>query len=386
MIYELNQNDYETVRPLFRGLEYHLITSAVIERTSPGRTYVDNTANPKTAFMCTVEGYYLIGYENNSRFNNSLNKLVIEKIFAGDTVRKNETAIFIGFHPDPWKSKMEIIFRGKSPLKAVRRHYVCTELKVVDWRNQIPEGFSIQRIDQILLRKPGLEIPDHVTDWMEINLGSISDFIQKGFGFCMLHGKQVVSWSIADCVSSNSCEIGIHTRQDYRRRGLATLTAAAAVDYCLSHGFASVGWHCDEYNLGSRGVAEKVGFELERKYVQYYVCFNEAHHLAETGLAHFRAKRYREAVECYEGVFATERQDMPEWMPSERHLYYHLVARAKAAVGEKDTAIEYLEKAIDDSWTYIDSTKNCEEFNSLRETQEWEELMTKLEKKSSRSR
>ncbi|MCW3982115.1 MAG: GNAT family N-acetyltransferase [Candidatus Bathyarchaeota archaeon] len=386
MIYELNQNDCEIVRPLFKELEYNLITSAVIERTSPGRIYVDNTANPKTAFMCTVEGYYLAGYENNNRFNRSLNKLINEKTFAGDTVRKNETAIFISFHPDSWESKMEAIFKGRSPLRAVRRHHVCTELKASNWKEQIPEGFSMRRIDRRLLGKPGLKIPDHVTDWMEINWGSIHDFMEKGFGFCMLHGKEVVSWSIADCVSGNACEIGIHTRQDYRRRGLATLTAAAAIDYCLSHGFTSVGWHCDEHNLGSRGVAEKVGFELERRYVQCYVCFNEAHHLAETGLAHFRAKRYREAVECYEGVFATKRRDMPDWMPAELHLYYHLVARAKAAIGENDAAIKYLEKAIDNGRIHIDFTENYEEFNSLRETQEWKELMTKLEKKSSRSK
>ncbi len=80
---------------------------------------------------------------------------------------------------------------------------------------------------------------------------------------------------------------------------MATLTTAAIVDYALSHGFSSVGWHCEEYNLPSMKTAEKAGFKLERKYIQYYACANEAFHLEETAQFYFRAKRYKEAVESY---------------------------------------------------------------------------------------
>jgi len=54
-------------------------------------------------------------------------------------------------------------------------------------------------------------------------------------------------------------------------------------------------------------------------------------YLAELGLVAFEAKRYRETVECYEKVFAAK--DIPRWMPGEMHLYYHLAARAWAALG-----------------------------------------------------
>ena len=201
--------------------------------------------------------------------------------------------------------------------------------------------------------------------------------MQKGFGFSMVHGKEIVSWCMADCASGDSCEIGIRTRPDYRRRGLATLTAAATVDYCLSHGFRSVGWHCNEENLGSRGIAEKVGFELERKYFHYYYMFNEACHLAELGLAAFRAKRYRETVEYYERVFAAE--DIPEWMPGVMRWYYHLAARAWAALGEGETSLEYLEKAIEKGWTDLEGIVNCEELRNLHKTPGWNKVLKRLQ-------
>jgi RimJ/RimL family protein N-acetyltransferase len=385
MIHELEKKDYENVRSLFKELEYNLIISAVIERTSPGRIYVDDVADPKTAFMCTVEGYYLAGYANNNEFNASLNRLILEQIFTGDTVRKNETDIAIGFHPDPWKNKMPIIFRGRLPLTTARRHYVCTELKISNWSAQVPDGFRVQRIGGKLLKNPNLEIPEHMTDWMEINWGSIPDFMQRGFGFCMLHNKKIVSWSLADCVSGNACEIGIHTREDYRRQGLATLTAAATVDYCLSNEFRSVGWHCEEYNVPSMRVAEKVGFKLERKYIHYYACRNEAHHLEETAQTHFRAKRYREAIESYEKFFATPQEELPEWfrnaLPKELGTHYFRVAYAKASIGENNGALEYLEKAVDKGWLYIDFLKSCKEFESMHGTDAWNSILEEIRKK-----
>ncbi|UCF58514.1 MAG: GNAT family N-acetyltransferase [Candidatus Bathyarchaeota archaeon] len=385
MVFRLRENDYTKVRPLFHELEYNLITSAVIERTSPGRIYVDYFTDPRTAFMCTAEGYYLAGYENNNEFNTSLSKLIFEKIFAGDTIRKDETDITMGFHPDSWKDKMPIIFPGRIPLTTARRHYICTELKVDHWRDHVPKGFQVRRIDEKLLRVPHLEIPEHVTGWMKTNWGSVSGFMKKGFGFCTLHDKRIVSWSVADCVSGNACEIGIHTRKDYRRQGLATLTAAAAVDYSLSSGFRQVGWHCDEYNLGSIGVAEKVGFKLERKYIQYYACVNEAHHLEETAQAHFRAKRYKEAIESYEKFFATPQKELPKWfrnvLPQELGVHYFRVAYAKAAIGEHNGALKYLEKAVDNGWLHIDFLKSCKEFESVHGTSVWKSILEKIRKK-----
>jgi RimJ/RimL family protein N-acetyltransferase len=386
VVHELQKKDYEKVRQLFGGLEWNLITSAVIEGTSPGRVYVDRIENPRTAFMCTVEGYYLAGFDNNDRFNTSLNKLIFEKIFAGDTIRENETDIAIGFHPESWNEKMPAIFKGRNTLTTARRHYVCTELKIDKWMDQVPEGFRVQRTDEELLRTPRLEVPEHVISWMKTNWGSISDFMRRGFGFCTLHGNRIVSWSVADCVSGDACEIGIRTHEDYRRQGLATLTAAATVDHALSGDFTQVGWHCDEYNLGSIGVAERVGFKLERKYVQYYACANEAHHLEETAQAHFRAKRYKEAIRCYERFFATPPEELPKWLreilPQELGTHYFRVALANAAIGERDGALKYLEKAVNNGWLHIDFLMGRKEFESMHETSAWKSILRKIREKS----
>ncbi|MBC8230043.1 GNAT family N-acetyltransferase [bacterium] len=372
MIYKLIKSDYEKARSIFKGLEYNLIISAVIDATSPGRIYVDDISHPKTAFLCSVEGCYLAGYEDNDEFNAALGKLVTEIILTRDNVEEDEDGIFIDFHPDNWETKLGDIFTIRAPLKNRRRRYTCRKLKV-NWKNQIPDGYSIHRIDGKLLERPGLKIPSHVTYWMKTNWGSIEYFMQKGFGFCMLHGNKMVSWCIADCVSGNQCEVGIHTAEEYRKRGLATLTVAATVDYCLSYGFISVGWHCDEDNIGSWKTAEKVGFEKTRDYVFHYCMFDEVYHLAETGFCCFKAKQYKECAQWYEKVFAMG-GDYP-------HYYYHLAALAWAALGNRSTAIRYLNAAIDKGWTDIDFTKSCEQFRSLYGTSEWQNVLMRLQEK-----
>ncbi len=389
MINELKKRDYEKVRSLFAELEWNLITSAVIEGTSPGRVYVDQVKKPRTAFMCTVEGYYLAGYDRNDAFNTSLNRLIFEKFFAEDTIRKDETDVAIGFHPDSWRDKMPIIFHGRMPLTTARRHYVCTELKAEHWKDQAPIGFQVQRIDEHLLQTSRLEIPEHLTGWMKTNWGSIDSFLHKGFGFCTLGDTQVVSWSVADCISGDACEVGIHTHENYRRQGLATITAAATVDYALSNGFQYVGWHCDEYNLPSIKTAEKVGFKLERKYTQFYACSNEAHHLEETAQTHFRAGRYNEAIESYEKFFTTPLEQLPDWLrealPRELGVHYFRLASSKAFIGDKSGAMEYLQKAVDNGWLYIDFLQGRKEFESVHGTPKWNHILKKIQEKTAAS-
>lgn len=146
-----------------------------------------------------------------------------------------------------------------------------------------------------------------------------------------------------------------------------------------------MGWHCDEYNLGSIGVAEKVGFKLGRKYAQFYACSNKAHHLEETAQAHLREKRYREAIESYEKFFTTPKEQLPDWLreilPQELGLHYFRASFAKAAIGENDGALEYLNRAVDNGWLHLDFLMKCAEFTAVHDTPAWKAILEKIQKK-----
>lgn len=273
MLYELDQSAYEKVRPLYRELDFHLCCLAVLDGINPGRVFVDDPAEPKSSFMLSPEGCYLAGAEDNAAFNQALN----EGFFSGRFFTWPDAVFYIVVSSDAWIEQVKLIFAPRPPLFLARRHYVCRKL-AFDWRDYVPDGFTVQPITETLLNHA--QIPDHILEWISNNWGSRDYFLQQGFGTVTLHGDKVVSWSLSDCVSGDGCEIGIHTDENYRQRGLAAITAAASVERAFSRGLSLVGWQCSEDNFGSIRTAEKVGFELERHYTMYFMFLDEKQHLA----------------------------------------------------------------------------------------------------------
>jgi RimJ/RimL family protein N-acetyltransferase len=262
MLHKLTQNEYGQVRLLFAGLNYQLITTAVLGGAGRGTIWVDDASQLQSAFMASPEGHFPAGCEGNEAFNRALNELIV------GTILTRANAIVVVCHPDTWGDQLDVVLAGCQHSKKPRRHYLFNH-RQVHWRANVPDGFAVMRIDENLLSRPSLIVPEHVTAWMRNNWESVEGFLRNGFGFCTVHNNRLVSWSLADCVVGDACEIGIRTDPDYRRRGLATITAAATVDHALSRGLTTIGWQCDEDNYGSRGVAEKVGFVKERDFVHY---------------------------------------------------------------------------------------------------------------------
>ena len=100
---------------------------------------------------------------------------------------------------------------------------------------------------------------------------SLRDFLKNGFGYSLVNEDEIACRCTAEYVSPGKCGIGIHTAEEYRGRGHATITASAFVDYCVSQHMVP---HWDSWttNLPSIGVAERVGF---RRLLDYSVCLGD---------------------------------------------------------------------------------------------------------------
>lgn len=367
MMNTLQQKDYERVRPLFHGLDEHLIIPAVIAGTSPGRIYADDLKTPKTALLCSVEGYFLAGEIQNEAVINGFSEVLQHIIETSDTIRADDDAINLAVWPQTWESKLSVLFPRRLPLPEYRYKYTCRELRL-DWQAQIPEGFTIHPLNARLLERCAGHVPEHIFGWMQANWGGVEPYLQRGFGFCLLHGEQIVSWCIGDCANGDRCEVGIHTLPEYRRRGLATITVAATVADCFARGIKAVGWHCNQNNVGSWKTAEKVGFVREREYVFHLYLFDDAVYWAESGWRGVQTKEYQQAAECFAQAFIIK--------PDAPHYWYHSAAMACAASGQTEIALTYLRTAIDRGWRDLAFTVSRPEFANLKGKQEWEQLIT----------
>jgi RimJ/RimL family protein N-acetyltransferase len=253
-MFRLEPQQYERVRSIFARLaEVQLCVEAAIAGTNPGQIWVDNPANPETAFLRAIEGDFVGGNDQNEEGYVALKEQI-----------PYDAELYV--YPESWEDKLDQIWNNPFAQRQPRRHYLLREPRLADWRDRMPPGFELVHIDDEFLERIHLENFAEVELRVRHHWHSGTDFLEHGFGFVLLHDDTIATRCMADCVVGHRCEMGIGTDARYRRLGLASLTVAATVEHCLRRGLTEIGWHCLANNVGSCQVAEKVGFARAHDY------------------------------------------------------------------------------------------------------------------------
>lgn len=211
---------------------------------------------------------YLAGDPCNHEFNRALNKA----IFNREIIGRDVGALLIFSHPEDWEQGLTTVCYPRAPIALLRRRYVCRE-PGYDWPANVPKGFSVEWVDVALLDEPAMVVPEDVMKLLKTR-GPGGDPMQKGFGFVAVHEGKIAAHAVIDCIVDGIGDIGLATGEEYRRRGLATVTAAAAVEYGLTHGLELVNWDCAHTNTGSVRTAEKLGFQHVDDHMMYLFAFD----------------------------------------------------------------------------------------------------------------
>lgn len=120
--------------------------------------------------------------------------------------------------------------------------------------DRLAQGFTIRRLDTELV---GCIWSDLELDHPPHAFYSDEDLVQKGVGFCALHGDRVVSAALSFTICSRGLEMQINTHPDFQRRGLAAVVCASLLAHCLERGIQA---HWGAANSQSAALAEKLGF------------------------------------------------------------------------------------------------------------------------------
>lgn len=313
------QGQLERARPLFAELSaFNLSVEAVLAGTAPGEIYVDALDDPKVGFAITPEGEFLTGDDRAEAEYAALQALIPARAY-------------LIFHPERWETKLPQIWVNPAARRHARHYLRFESMRLPGWQGLIPDGFHVAQVDRAFLVRTDLKhhntVVERVGSWH-----SVDYFLQHGFGFCLVEGNTVASCCVADCVVGDKCEIGIFTEMEYRRRGLAALAVAATVEYCLAHAITGIGWHCLQSNVGSRRVAEKVGFVPQRDYVAYSSV------LPSENAADLTRQAYEEWARHYE-----------RFVPVDFRFGYD-AAKAWALAGDSVRSLAHLHALLDQGW------------------------------------
>ena len=274
MIMKLDAVKFKIVKPLLTGLENHPVMHGVIDGNNLGEIYVDNERNPKTAFIWAKnEMFYLCGRIDNEKFNSELEEYIASEIRL--EALPEEDTLNLEIYPNhEWNGSVESIFTRVSLLKGERVPFVFHK----EWFNSsnskdVPEGYEVQPISQELIERDRDDIVKNeiIKFWGE----SLGPFFQKGFGYAVVQGSNVIGTCLSVFVSENEYEIGINTYDtNHRGKGLATAMARAFIEECIRRDVIPH-WTTESFRKDSIAIAKKLGFEQIEHYPVYYLPFEE---------------------------------------------------------------------------------------------------------------
>jgi RimJ/RimL family protein N-acetyltransferase len=290
MIHPLQPAEFATIKPLFARLsETQPMCASVLEGVYPGRVYVDDLPSPRCALLVTsIESEangawaFLAGDPGNQAFNRALNQAIFER----QVISPQSPIIFWTCDPQDWDGNMPAVMDPLPPIWIPRYHFVARRVGL-DWRAQVPEGFTVEPMGEALRRRPRLELPADVSatldKWDEMQrLGYVDrGFMDYGFVTLDIRGQVpvIAGWATVDFIVLGHGDLGFFTQPDYRRQGLGSIAVSAALEDGFQRGLQQVNWTCDADNPGSVRTAEKLGLERIDDYPMGILLFNREQHM-----------------------------------------------------------------------------------------------------------
>ena len=368
-MYELNRNDYERVRPLFRKMDIHLPLQSILAGNVTAPIYVDNPLHPQIAITWAGHRFYLAGSPGNTDLIAASRKIFLEK-FSLPAWKAGIESYILNYPSEKWEIFIKAMLDNKYPIK-ITRSYLAIQASRRDLP-ALPEGFSLRTVNAELLSEK-LKNPELLIDAMCSEKESVQDFLQKSFGVCIVKGDLIVGVCLSEYNTGHRCETLIITHEDFREEGLGTIFALAFIEMARIKDVARVGWHCNAANSGSIRTAIKAGFQSTEDYPVFIGWFDDTLNLARNGYyAHGRGE-YNDALTFYEKSLSFG--DVPDWV-------YWGAACDAALIGETEKGLKYLNVAIDHGFDDIDQIQNSKYLLNLHESICWDLIIKKIQEKN----
>ena len=255
MMIELGREKRQTVWSICEESEEVLVRGAA--DGTVGRVWVPKLENSSYCLVLVGDYAYLVGLPPKGSQALDLKGQLYECASHAYLIPQNER----------WADWLEEEFMGllrkvsRYALKKEEHHFDIGVLK--QYIHAVPREIRIKRMDSTIYRQARKHGWSHN---LCMNFEDEEHFIQKGFGYAALKGKELVAGCSACGAGEGIVEVQVSTKKDYRRQGLALACSAAFLMECLEKNLIP-NWSA--VNLQSVGLAEKLGYVYDREYQVY---------------------------------------------------------------------------------------------------------------------
>lgn len=251
----------EEIAPLFEGWEETMIWSCL--QGHMGYALTDRKERPESAQIVVGDFCFFAGRPDRA---------LAEKAAATLIAPQNER----------WSRLIEEVFGEK--VYRTSRYAIKKEPDVFDrdrllqMTMKIPDGFELKLIDRPIYES----CMTH--EWSRDLCSQFKDFedyAKRGIGVVALCNGVPVSGASSYTVYTGGIEIEIDTKEEYRRKGLATAAGARLILECLERNIYP-SW--DAHDLRSVALAEKLGYHRDGEYTVYIKIDGDNNEFLQVGI------------------------------------------------------------------------------------------------------
>ncbi|MDM5190299.1 GNAT family N-acetyltransferase [Bacillus sp. DX4.1] len=250
--------EYYTILPVLEeNKQTTTFAYAVCDQMIDGEIFVNERVT--AGMIATANGiYYLFGDTHDQDFQHAL-FLYIQKAVL---TKEKRFTLFVS--SIDWETIIENHFND-SFRKIPRKTFLFQRDIFEDRKRELDDStYKVMSMD-----KNVIEISTEFTDqYYKEYWGGKEEFLNHGFGFCIVQDQKVVAECASIFKSNHFAEIDIATHPDHQGKGLARLVATYFIEHCIQNNITPC-WDCNMDNIPSQKLASKLGFDHPVEYVLY---------------------------------------------------------------------------------------------------------------------
>ena len=189
MFIKFPQERYTELINLYSKSSFINSARSHLERTPIKKeVYVNDLDNPKTAAIIVKHRIFLGGNSNDSEFNQSLYYHFIKR--RKELEKRGIYDLDFYISSEDWIERLQSIFPDSFPYS--RCYYEINELRDDNWKEKIPDGFTLHPVDLTLLNNSHLKNYDWIIEEIEENWLPFEKNLNENRGFYLVHNNEEI--------------------------------------------------------------------------------------------------------------------------------------------------------------------------------------------------